>query len=274
MGKVRTNNEDNFWCCNIFLEAENSGLEEVRAECVSLFGMPLLAVFDGMGGESCGEMASYLSAKTCGDVYRQKKWFYRRHPEELLEEICKDMNQAVCAYGKENKVNSMGSTAALLLLSGEGAYACNLGDSRIYHYRDRQFRRVSTDHVLGGSMFGKAPLTQYVGVPKEIMQLEPSMVRLDLKEGDRYLLCSDGLTDMLSDGEISDILSRDSSVKETVELFKDRALQKGGRDNITIILCEVRQRENENGFLQWMHTLVRNWQRGMQNEQSDEGSGL
>ena len=73
--------------------------------------------------------------------------------------------------------------------------------------------------------------------------------------GDRFLLCSDGITDMLSDGEIADILSRDISVEETVELLVDRALKKGGRDNITVVLCAIME-QPRNMFqrvLSWFH---------------------
>ena len=88
-------------------------------------------------------------------------------------------------------------------------------------------KRVSQDHVLGGFLFRKSPLVQYVGIPEEHMMIEPSMTKLDAVPGMRYLICSDGLTDMLSDGEIADIMTREISVQETVELLLDRALKKG-----------------------------------------------
>ena len=71
------------------------------------------------------------------------------------------------------------------------------------------------------------------------------MTRYPVAEGDRYLICSDGITDMLSDGEIADIFTREIPVEETVQVLVERALKKGGRDNITVILCEVmNQKEN------------------------------
>mgnify|MGYP000169985036 CR=1 FL=1 len=75
------------------------------------------------------------------------------------------------------------------------------------------------------------------------MALEPSIVKMEVHPGMRYLLCSDGLTDMLSDGEIADILTRELPVQETVELLLERALKKGGRDNATMVLCEIREPE-------------------------------
>ena len=259
IGKVRNNNEDNFWCCGEFLPAQNQGMDHIRSGSVSQSELPLLAVFDGMGGESCGEMASFLAAGACGTFYGQKKTELSEEPELFLKDICTEMNRAVCEYSEENRIRSMGTTAAILAFSPEGVYGCNLGDSRIYHSRDGQFRKVSRDHVLGGSLFGKSPLIQYVGIPEDNMALEPSMVKMELEQGTRYLLCSDGLTDMLSDGEIADILTREISVQETVEVLLDRALKKGGRDNTTIILCEVGEPE-KNWFQKLLNKLHRRYE--------------
>ena len=80
---------------------------------------------------------------------------------------------------------------------------------------------------------------------EEDLKLVPSLTSYPVAEGDRYLICSDGITDMLSDGEIADIFTREIPVEETVQVLVERALKKGGRDNITVILCEVmNQKEN------------------------------
>ncbi len=243
MGKVRNNNEDNFWCCGETLAEEHQGIDHVGTGCVPQSDLPLLAVFDGMGGESCGEVASYLAAQSCGDFYRKNKRKLREDPRNFLEEACAEMNRAVCGYSRENRIQSMGTTAALLAFGRDGVFGCNLGDSRIYQARNGQFRQISSDHVLGGMMFGKAPLIQFVGIPEESMKLEPSIVREESAAGIRYLICSDGITDMLADGEIADILAREVPVEETVGILLDRALKKGGRDNATLILCEIKEKE-------------------------------
>ena len=74
------------------------------------------------------------------------------------------MNEAVCRYSNENCIRSMGTTMALLSFSEKAIYACNLGDSRIYRHFQGKFQQISTDHVIGGKMLGKAPLTQYLGI--------------------------------------------------------------------------------------------------------------
>lgn len=255
IGKIRNNNEDNFWCCGDSLEAQNQGMSHIRSGYMKQSEYPLLAVFDGMGGESCGEMAAFLAVEACGEHFKTAKDGIRNDPEEFLNEICESMNQAICDYGRTNKINSMGTTAALLAFAEDAVYSCNLGDSRIYKSDREKFYQISQDHVLGRSLFGKAPLTQYLGMEEENLQLEPSISRQEIKIGDRFLLCSDGITDMLSDGEIADILSRDIPVAKTVEILVDRALKKGGRDNITVVLCEIME-QPRNMFrrvLNWFH---------------------
>lgn len=255
IGKIRNNNEDNFWCCGDSLEAQNQGMSHIRSGYMKQSEYPLLAVFDGMGGESCGEMAAFLAAEACGEHFKTAKDGIRNDPEEFLNEICESMNQAICDYGRTNKINSMGTTAALLAFAEDAVYSCNLGDSRIYKSDREKSYQISQDHVLGRSLFGKAPLTQYLGMEEENLQLEPSISRQEIKIGDRFLLCSDGITDMLSDGEIADILSRDIPVAKTVEILVDRALKKGGRDNITVVLCEIME-QPRNMFrrvLNWFH---------------------
>ncbi len=255
MGKVRGNNEDNFWCCGDTMEAENQGTQGVREGCVKLSDHPLLAVFDGMGGESSGEMAAYQAAQACGEYCHDHKSQLKKEPEKFLEEICRQMNQRVCEYGRENRILAMGSTVSLIVFGEEAGFGANLGDSRLYESRDLHFHQLSTDHVMKGGFVGKPPLTQYLGIhEEENMSLEPSIEKLEVIPGIRYLLCSDGMTDMLSDGEIADILTREITVRETVEVLLERALLKGGKDNVTIILCEITERERKN----WLKQVLEN----------------
>lgn len=255
MGRVRANNEDNFWCCGKTLPVDNRGEEGVRSEIVSGIRLPALAVFDGMGGESCGEMAAFLAAEAFGKYYQANKKILRDVPEDFIEGVCTDMNRAVCRYGKEHQIQSMGSTMAMTLFTPESMFICNLGDSRIYFSDGERFRQISADHVLAGSRIKKAPLTQYLGMPEDQQMLEPSVLEIEHQEGYRYLLCTDGLTDMLSDGEIADILTRDTSLSEMVRMLLERALEKGGKDNITIALCEVQKQESGKILKTWFNKV-------------------
>ena len=251
-GKVRANNEDNFWCCGELLPAENQGVEGIRTGSVIRDALPVLAVFDGMGGESCGEMAAYLAAEAFDRHYHEKKKRLKRNPKKFLEEACNHMNAEVCRYGSEKRIHSMGTTMAMMAFGHRSIYACNLGDSRIYRIKEGQLSQISTDHVLGQGLFGKAPLTQYLGVEEESMVLEPSIVKAEYQTEERYLLCSDGLTDMLSDKEIEAMITSEGPVELAAEKLMEKAMEKGGRDNTTVILCEVKRQEEKSSFRNWL----------------------
>lgn len=259
MGRVRANNEDNFWCCGEWLPARNHGLGEVRSGEIPSGESPAFLVLDGMGGESCGEIAAFLAAEKFDGIYKKGI----QAPQDqgaFLQTACREMNRAVCTFEEENRIRSMGTTMAMIWLDKETIYSCNLGDSRIYRYASGQFQQISTDHVLGKQLFGKAPLTQFLGIREESMALEPEIREFSYQNADRYLICSDGVTDMLSDGEIADLLSRELPVEETVQLILERALAKGGRDNITMVLCEIGRKEEGRLSAKWVERL-RSWLR-------------
>lgn len=239
-GKVRQNNEDNFWCCGELLPAKNRGIEEIRTGVRLRESLPAMAVFDGMGGESQGEMAAWLASDALERFYKANKGLLGKEPERFLQEACQEMNQAVCSYGRENRISAMGTTMAMIAFGKREVHICNLGDSRIYQLSDGHFSQISSDHVLKNYRFGKAPLTQFLGVEETEMKLEPAVETFPYKDGERYLLCSDGVTDMLSDHEIEEILRGNLPVEESVQEIRNKVLEKGARDNATIILCEVK----------------------------------
>ena len=269
VGKIRANNEDNFWCCGESLPAQNFGTSGIFAGNTSQKTLPVLAVFDGMGGESCGEIAAETAVREFGRFYGENKEKLKKSPEEFLEDICDSMNRQVVRYGEENRIGSMGTTTAFVAFSRDGVYVGNLGDSRVYCSEKDRLQQISVDHVIGRSFLGKPPLTQYLGITEEGMVLEPCITTHPYVVGDRYLLCSDGMTDMLSDGEIADILTREISLEETVSVFLDRVLEKGGRDNVTIILCEIKETEKR-FWRKWKKHSGQNKLEGKQHEEQNE----
>lgn len=251
IGNIRRNNEDNYWCAGEFLPAENTGTDGAKSGDEKCSARPLFAVFDGMGGESCGEIAAHLSAAACGKWYTDRRKLLMKDSTVFWNELCREMNRVVCSYAKENRIRTMGSTAAMIAFDQKYGYACNLGDSSIYEWKSGELNKLSTDHVLKRNLFGKAPLLQYVGIPEEHMALEPSEQKVELTGGSRYLICSDGVTDMLSDPEIRNLMAMEKPVEEIVEEICSRALKEGGRDNITIILCEVAE-EKKDRLSNWL----------------------
>ena len=100
-GKVRPNNEDNFWCCGEHLPVSNHGTEEIRTGIRLRESLPVMAVFDGMGGESCGEMAASAAVEALGGFYEENKKTLKKEPVVFLTEACENMNEAVCRYSNE-----------------------------------------------------------------------------------------------------------------------------------------------------------------------------
>lgn len=239
-GKIRENNEDNFYFDGSCLEAENRGLEHPLKMKKLLLRNLCVAVFDGMGGENYGEFAAFSAAKHMQSVALKRDSFF--DPKEMfLHKLCERVNAAVVEEAKELCTARMGSTMAALCFSCGCVYACNLGDSRAYRLRDGELLQLSKDHVerREGQQRKKAPLTQHLGIDPETFMIEPYITGSRLKHGDQYLLCSDGLTDMLNDLEIREIMCDTPTMEECAQKLVDAALEKGGRDNVTVIVCRI-----------------------------------
>ncbi len=237
IGRIRKNNEDNFYFDGQFLENDVSETDQpLLAYDRKIKGL-LFGLFDGMGGEDYGEEASAAAAKLCLTIRRKPL----EKPLDFLNASAQEMNRVVVAREEQLGTSRMGCTMNLLYFTSHSAFFANLGDSRSYLLRDGKLQQLSVDHVDShfASRSGKAPLTQYLGVDPELLVLEPSNTEVRLKRGDRILLCSDGITDMLSDYEITEILNRNQSVRRAVKKLSDAAIIKGGRDNLTSILVKI-----------------------------------
>ncbi len=238
-GRVRGNNEDNFFFDGRCLPEANNGLKHPVVMYHLLRKELCVAVFDGMGGENFGEAASFAAADEMKrNVRRLKDYFY---PERrFLEATCERLNNAVLSRANELCTERMGATLVALYFSHDHVYCCNLGDSRAYRLRDGEFLQLSEDHVERREGRKKTPLTQHLGIDPENFLLEPHIAKGELRYGDQYLLCSDGLTDMLTNLEIDDIMTRAESAAECTRKLVDAALEHGGKDNVTVIVCRVR----------------------------------
>ncbi|MEI6577999.1 MAG: PP2C family serine/threonine-protein phosphatase [Eubacteriales bacterium] len=235
-GKVRKENQDNFWCMGKYLESRNDGLLLPFFGVADVDESPAFAVFDGIGGEQCGEMAAYLAAFEFNKFFNE---FGKKNTEFFLNFLCSEMNENICNYAEENKILSMGTTAAIIMFAKTFAFICNLGDSKIYKFSNSSLAQISQDHVTKSFYGGRKPaLTQCLGIPEDEFVINPYIAEEKCSEGDRFLICSDGLTDMLSEDEIKLILSQNNRISDCAESLMNAALDNGGIDNITIILCE------------------------------------
>ena len=239
-GKIRKNNEDNFFFDGRCLEADNNGLKHPVTITKTLRRELCVAIFDGMGGENFGEIAAFTAADCMQNTTRKLKDYFI--PErKFLNGMCLKINDAVVAKQQELCTERMGSTMVALYFSHGYVYVCNLGDSRAYRLRDGEFLQLSEDHVekREGQPRKKARLTQHLGIDPEDFLIEPYISKGELERGEQYLLCSDGLTDMLTSFEIEEILRNTATAEECAQKLVDAALDKGGRDNVTVIICRI-----------------------------------
>jgi len=221
-GKVRLNNEDNFYFNGSILPSQNNGTAEILS--VQQLNSACFAVFDGMGGEKYGEEAAYIAAKTLDELINRHR----------LADVCDTANNRINAlslkYGER-----AGSTAAIVYFKDNRIWLCNIGDSRIYRLRGGIFTQLSIDHVDKRH----SVLTQHLGIFPHEMIIEPHFADEVVAQGDKYLLCTDGLTNMLSSEDITECLTSQSCVQKAVAILINQALERGGRDNITVIVCEI-----------------------------------
>lgn len=239
-GSVRSHNEDNFSFDGMFMDEEHQSLDRILCWRGPASRNPAAALFDGMGGESAGEKASYAAAKTFTQLCDEEGW-----DQERLLQASHWMNEAVCREKLSGRYESMGCTASVIAFSGGQMLCANLGDSPIYIFRDHSLIQLSVHHTNEAllrerGITGRKPgLTQFLGIEEDDYIIEPQISSTELQADDLFLVCSDGLTDMCTEVEITEILSKEEDLAAMVTELIDAALRHGGRDNITIILCRV-----------------------------------
>ena len=246
-GRVRRQNEDNFLLNGEILEMTHKDSALLSGEFTDE-GAHLVGVFDGMGGYDGGEVASYIAAVVTREYAASQLPCDSK--EAFLNDLCLEANDEVC---KEADGSQMGTTCALLYFH-EGKYTvCNIGDSPVFLFRNGAMCQISVDHN-GRATFEmatgkKAPagkkfsLTQCIGIPRDEMLIEPYIASDHVRKGDFFLICSDGLTDMVDFKDIEEVIGKFKEPEEVTEELITRAMNAGGRDNITIV-CSVASDES------------------------------
>lgn len=251
-GMKRKSNQDNFYV-NGFVNKK--GKHFLLKSFFASRWEQILCVCDGMGGEKNGDIASFIAVESL-DKYRGKYSNLFSRFDEHMNAYVQSANKSICTYIKNNGGERMGSTMVTICISPKNSEAvvANVGDSKAYLYRDGMIKKLSEDHNQAQSMVNigiiteeearthkdKSKLTQHLGIFQNEMLIEPFLSdNIIIKKNDIFLLCSDGLTDMLDNGEIEDILKQKNSVKYKAKKLIDAANQKGGKDNITVILAKV-----------------------------------
>ncbi|MBQ7841389.1 MAG: Stp1/IreP family PP2C-type Ser/Thr phosphatase [Lachnospiraceae bacterium] len=207
----------------------------------------LFVVADGMGGHKGGGYASRLAVEEILSKIEQDE---ESSPAQVLVDAIRHANHCVWSAAQEDeRLSGMGTTVVAATFDGSTLTVANVGDSRLYIADEKEIRQITQDHSLVEEMvrFGgisreqarrhpdRNIITRAVGVEDD---LKVDCFFAPLKQGDKVLLCSDGLTNMLEDEEIKAILNEDSEIEVRALKLVETANDHGGRDNIAVIIME------------------------------------
>ena len=207
-------------------------------------------VADGMGGHAGGQEASKLATEAI-QTHLDEHWQSQVASEELLEQAFYKANQSILQDQQNHPERpDMGTTAVVFMFRQAQSWCAHVGDSRLYRLRSSKLEQITEDHTWVARAMKAGDLTpeqarahqwrhvlsQCLG-RKDLQQVDVQM--MDVQAGDRLLLCTDGLTEELSDNLISSYIQPRLDGEEAAAMLIESAKEKGGRDNITVVIVEV-----------------------------------
>lgn len=231
VGKIRKVNQDSVFCS-----------DKPVGNLPNLF-----IVADGMGGHKAGDLASKLAVETIVDVVSSME---EKDPITLMGKAIHRANDAVLGKARESEAfNGMGTTAVLACIKDNMLYVANVGDSRLYVI-DKEITQITRDHSLVEELVSlgqldraqartsknKNIITRAIGGMQFVMA---DYFETRLKGGEVILMCTDGLTNMVEDSEIMNLVKQKADLPARVENLIRSANNHGGRDNVGVILIEV-----------------------------------
>lgn len=217
----------------------------------------LFIVSDGMGGHQAGEIASKSVVTILPQLIERKQAGIRapqnRDLELVLREAILELSQHIWVESRDRSdLRGMGATVALVWLSAEqrAAHLANMGDSRIYLFRQDQLKQLSEDHSVVAQLLKHKVITQeeaqrhpargrlsrFVGMEGEIY---PDVQTVNLQAGDHFLLCTDGLTGMVLDERVTQLLQANTDPQATCQALVAEANKAGGVDNVTAVVVKL-----------------------------------
>ena len=229
-----------------YAAASHVGLIRGNNEDSAYAGPHLLALADGMGGHAAGEIASQLMISHIAHVDDVGPG------DDMCGQLADAMTEGNAAIANQIDINpateGMGCTLDAFFFNDDTLAICHVGDSRGYLYRDGQLEQITKDDTYVQSLVDEGQLApeDVSNHPQRSLILkaltgrpvEPTLMLRDVRPGDRYLLCSDGLSDPVSHDTIADIVSR-GTLEQAAERLIDLALRSGGPDNVTVVLGEI-----------------------------------
>jgi PPM family protein phosphatase len=216
----------------------------------------LFMVADGMGGAAAGELASAICAEAFAEID-----LIRNGGDTALRDAIRTANRRIVERATSDpSAAGMGTTVTAALVGDDGRVViANVGDSRAYLLRDGSLRRLSEDHSVVAELIAsgqisedeaehhpqRSVITRVLGAESSV---QVDIFWLDAAEGDTLLLCSDGLTTMVAEARIAELLAADGDCETIAQSLVDAALAAGGEDNVTAVLCRIGSRdESETG---------------------------
>lgn len=223
------------------------GLVREANEDSYLVDAPLFVVADGMGGHIAGDIAS----ATAIDLISAHSDDARAADPGSLAALIKGANRAILNKAQSDpQLSGMGTTCTLVLFDAERAHIAHVGDSRAYLFRNGELEQLTDDHTLVGRLVREGKLrpeeaahhpqrsviTRALGVDDDV---HVDLSAIDVGEGDRVLICSDGLTSMVEHAQIAEMLETESDPQQAADRLVSLANSAGGEDNITVIVVDV-----------------------------------
>ncbi len=206
----------------------------------------VFVVADGVGGHMGGEVASVLAVETVREVIGHPKARDFRPKQVLMQAYEEASHRIFDRAAQETRLNGMGTTMVMGYVRDSHIYIANVGDSRAYLFRKPYVWQLTEDHSLineqvrlgllteeqAHKVIGKNVITRSVGFERDVF---PDVIEREISAGDVYIFCSDGLSGMITDAKILQIMS-DHPIEKTAEILIQQALAHGGEDNVTALV--------------------------------------
>ncbi len=258
-GLVRERNEDHYFVASGGRHATTLLTNVPSGDIPSQYGETgyLMVVADGMGGHAGGEVASRMAIATLINIILHvPDWILRLddvHAQRLMDRAVaryRQVHEALQERARlDPRLQGMGTTMTAAYSLGDDLFVTQVGDSRAYLFRGGTLQLLTRDQTVAQMLADMGHLSQQdvarhrlrnvltsaLGGPGKDVRVE--MQRRKLGDGDRLLLCSDGLTDMVDDQGIAEVLAREPRSSEACRLLVERALENGGKDNVTVVLA-------------------------------------
>lgn len=238
VGQKRTNNQD------------------YANQFVNRAGMTMILLADGMGGHRAGNIASEMAVTDLGAAWVDTQIDSINGVREWFAEYLETENQKVHQFGQDEEYKGMGTTLEALAVIGNQAIYAHVGDSRIGLIRGESYKQLTSDHSLVNELLKAGQITpeeaerhpqrniitQSIGQRSEV---QPDVGMISLEDDDYIVLNSDGLSNMISESEIYDIVTSDITLSEKAETLIRFANNAGGLDNITVALIHYHKEDEE-----------------------------